>query len=85
MLSSIASEPMFGSWFGLGSARAFNQKAWLGSCNISKMLYLKNFANSTSFLKTFEKERCLSTVLMEKFQVSLSTMALRPILSQKID
>ena len=41
--------------FGSDLARAFGQKARLGSLNFPKSSYLKNFAN-TSFLKTFEKD-----------------------------
>jgi len=60
--------------FGSVLARAFGQKARLGSLNFSKSLYLKNSAN-TSFLKNFEKDHWQSTVLMGKFQFFLSTMA----------
>ena len=60
--------------FGSVLARAFGQKARLGSLSFSKSSYLKNSAN-TSFLKNFEKDHWQSTVLMGKFQFFLSTMA----------
>ena len=60
--------------FGLVLARAFGQKARLGSLSFSKSSGLKNSANM-SFLKNFKKDHCQSTVLMGKFQIFLSTMA----------
>ena len=60
--------------FGSVLARAFGQKARLGSLSFSKSSGLKNSAN-TSFLKNFEKDHWQSTVLMGKFQFFLSTMA----------
>ena len=67
---SVAPEPRLGSVL----ARAFGQKARLGSLSFSKSSCLKNSAN-TSFLKNFEKDHWQSTVLMRKFQFFLSTMA----------
>ena len=67
--------PSLGSaQFGLVLARAFGQKARLGSLSFSKSSGLKNSAH-TSFLKNFEKDHWQKTVLMGKFQFFLSTMA----------
>ena len=60
--------------FGSVLARAFGQKARLGSLSFPKSSGLKNSANM-SFLKNFEKDHWQSTVLMGKFQFFLSTMA----------
>ena len=68
--TSVAPEPRLGSVL----ARAFGQKARLGSLSFSKSSGLKYSAN-TSFLKNFEKDHWQSTVLMGKIPSFLSTMA----------
>ena len=59
---SVAPESRF-AWCGSDLARAFDQKARLGSFDFSKSSYLNIFA-ITNFLKNFEKDQWQSAVLM---------------------